>query len=67
MSRYFEDLPVGFRFITASRALSRDEITGFAKAWDPQAFHLDDEAARESHFGGLIASGWQTLLVAFNL
>lgn len=67
MSRYLEDLPVGFRFTTASRVLSRDGIVAFARDWDPQDFHLDEAAAAESHFGGLIASGWQTLLIAFNL
>jgi acyl dehydratase len=67
MTRHFEELPVGFRFTTGSRTLSREEIVGFAREWDPQAFHLDEAAAAESHFGGLVASGWQTLLVAFNL
>jgi len=67
MTHWFEDMPVGFTFRTASRALSRDEIVDFAKDWDPQPFHLDEAAAAESHFGGLIASGWQTLLVAFRL
>lgn len=67
MMKYFDDLPVGFTFTTATRALDRDEIVGFASEWDPQPFHLDEAAAAESHFGGLIASGWQTLLVAFRL
>ena len=67
MSRYFQDLPVGFRFTTAAREISRDGIVAFARDWDPQEFHLDEAAAAESHFGGLIASGWQTLLIAFNL
>ncbi|GGD26925.1 MaoC family dehydratase [Sinisalibacter lacisalsi] len=65
--RYFEDLPVGFCFSTGSRALTREEVVDFARDWDPQEFHLDEDAARASHFGALIASGWQTLLVAFNL
>ena len=63
----FEDLPVGFRFTTAGRRLTRDEIVSFAQDWDPQDFHTDEAAAAESHFGGLVASGWQTLLIAFNL
>jgi len=67
MSLYFDELPVGFRFTTASRTISRDEIVGFARDWDPQDFHLDETAASMTHFGGLIASGWHTLLVAFNL
>lgn len=64
---YFEDLGVGDRFETGTRALSRDEILGFAEQWDPQPFHLDEEAARASPFGGLIASGFHTLLTAFTL
>lgn len=67
MQHYFEDLPVGFTFTTGSQVLTRDDIVGFARTWDPQPFHLDEEAAAESHFGTLIASGWQTLLVCFNL
>ncbi|TYB82295.1 MaoC family dehydratase [Maritimibacter fusiformis] len=65
--RYFEDLPVGFRFSTGAAVVDRDAIVAFARDWDPQSFHLDDDAAAASHFGGLIASGWQTLLIAFNL
>ncbi len=65
--RYFEDLPVGFRFSTGAAVVDRDAIVAFARDWDPQPFHLDDDAAAASHFGGLIASGWQTLLIAFNL
>lgn len=65
--RYFEDLPVGFTFRTEAVELTRDAIVKFAREWDPQPFHLDDGAAAESHFGTLIASGWHTLLIAFNL
>lgn len=65
--RYFEDLPVGFRFTTGEVEVDHASVVAFARAWDPQPFHLDDEAAQASHFGGLIASGWQTLLIAFNL
>lgn len=64
---YFEDMPVGFRFTTDAREVTREEIVEFAREWDPQAFHLDEEAAAVSHFGALVASGWQTLLIAFNL
>ncbi|MAM60391.1 MaoC family dehydratase [Maritimibacter sp. UBA3975] len=65
--RYFEDLPVGFAFRTAEAELTREAIVKFAQEWDPQPFHLDEAAAAESHFGTLIASGWHTLLIAFNL
>ena len=67
MQHYFEDLPVGFTFTTGSQVVTRDDIVGFARDWDPQPFHLDEEAAAKSHFGTLIASGWQTLLICFNL
>ena len=65
--RYFDELPVGFRFSTGEAVVDRASVVAFAREWDPQPFHLDEDAAAASHFGGLIASGWQTLLVAFNL
>lgn len=64
---FFEDVTVGDRYDTASRTLSAEEIIAFANQWDPQRFHTDPEAAKQSHFGGLVASGFQTILVAFNL
>jgi acyl dehydratase len=64
---FFEDLPVGTTLETGTRTLSREEILAFAGDWDPQPFHLDDEAARASPYGGIIASGFHTILVAFNL
>jgi acyl dehydratase len=65
--RYFDELPVGFRFSTGEAVVDRASVVAFAREWDPQPFHLDEDAAAASHFGGLIASGWQTLLIAFNL
>ena len=64
---YFDDLPKGYTFETESRTLSEGDILGFAHQWDPQFFHADPEAAKESPYGGLIASGFHTLLTAFNL
>ncbi len=64
---FFDDLPVGFTFETGSRTLDEEEIIAFARAHDPQPFHIDPEAARESIYGGIIASGFQTLIVAFDL
>ena len=64
---YFEDFPVGFRFEHGSRTLTRAAIIDYARQWDPQPFHVDEEAARASPYGGLIASGWHTLGEAFNL
>lgn len=65
--RYFEDFSEGETFASASAALSEAEIIAFARDNDPQPFHLDPEAARESPFGGLIASGFQTMGLAFRL
>jgi len=64
---FFDDLPVGFRFETASRTVPLEEILEFARKWDPQPFHIDPEAARESPYGGIIASGFHTILVSFVL
>ena len=64
---YFDDLPVGTRFETGSRTLDLDAITGFARQWDPQPFHIDAGAAADSPYGGIIASGFHTLLTAFTL
>jgi len=64
---FFDDLPKGFAFETGSRSLSEAEILDFARQWDRQPFHTDPEAAKESDYGGLIASGFQTMMVAFDL
>lgn len=53
--------------MTGSRTLSEAEIIEFASKWDRQFFHLDPEAAKQSIFGGLIASGFHTLLTTFDL
>jgi acyl dehydratase len=47
--------------------LTQDEVLVFAKAWDPQWFHIDPAAAEKGRFGGLIASGWQTCGIAMRL
>lgn len=64
---YFDDMHVGFRYETGTKTLSRDEIIAFARQWDAQPFHIDEEAAKASPYGRIIASGFHTLLVAFNL
>lgn len=59
--RYFEDFAVGEVFKPSGRVrVEKDEIIAFAKKFDPQFFHLDEEAARKSIFGRLVASGWHT-------
>jgi acyl dehydratase len=68
MTKYwFEDFTPGWTFENGPRALTAAEIVAFARAWDPQTFHTDEVRARESPFGGLIASGWQTAGVAMRL
>lgn len=56
----FEDLTVGRRFDLGSVVVDHDEMLAFNRRFDPQPFHVDAEAARESLFGGLCASGWFT-------
>jgi acyl dehydratase len=57
---YFEDFELGMVFDLGERTLAKEDIVAFAREYDPQPFHVDEEAARESAFGGLIASGWHT-------
>jgi len=57
---YFEDFPVGVRRELGSRTVDEAEMIAFSRAYDPQPFHIDADAAAHSHFGSLIASGWQT-------
>lgn len=64
---FFEDFSPGDSFTTGSRTLSEADIIEFAGKWDRQPFHLDVEAAKGSIFGGLIASGFHTLLTSFDL
>jgi len=56
----FEDVEIGDRANIGTHTFTRDEIIAFAGRWDPQPFHLDDEAAEASQFGALCASGWHT-------
>ena len=63
--RYFDDFEVGERFAAQPVTLSEELIKSFALDYDPQPFHIDAAAAAESHFGGLIASGFQTLALAW--
>ncbi|MDX1781982.1 MAG: MaoC family dehydratase [Thalassovita sp.] len=64
---YFDDLPVGFTFETGERQIPLDELLAFARQYDPQPFHVDAEAAKDTPYGGLIASGFQTMIVGFLL
>jgi acyl dehydratase len=58
--QYFEDIAVGAKQAFGNYAVTRDEVMDFAKKYDPQPFHLSDEAAAATHFGRLSASGWHT-------
>jgi acyl dehydratase len=56
----FDDFEPGQVYALGSKVVSEDEIVAFARQFDPQPFHLDPEAAKDSVFGGLVASGWHT-------
>jgi acyl dehydratase len=60
LMRYFEDLEVGAQTHFGSYEVTREEVLEFARKYDPQPFHLSDEAAARTHFGRLAASGWHT-------
>jgi acyl dehydratase len=64
---YLDDLAVGRRFVTRSVTLTLQGCKAFAAEYDPQPFHLDDEAARRSMFGRLAASGWYTAALSMRL
>lgn len=66
-TRYLDDLTPGQRFTTPGLTLTEAEIIDFAWRYDPQAFHLDANAAADSPYGGLIASGFQSLAICFRL
>jgi acyl dehydratase len=57
---YFEDLEIGRETEFGSYEVTREEVLEFARKYDPQPFHLSDEAAAKTHFGRLAASGWHT-------
>ena len=63
----FADFHAGQVIEAGPYLLSEEELVGFARSYDPQWFHTDAEASRESPFGGLIASGWHTCAIAMRL
>jgi acyl dehydratase len=65
--RYFDDFAPGERFQTRGVTITESGIIDFALTYDPQPFHIDVEAARQSPYGGLIASGFQTLALGFRM
>jgi len=66
-TRTFEDFDVGDSYELGSRTVTKREIVSFAEQYDPQPFHVDEAAAAESHFGGLVASGWHTAAIMTEL
>lgn len=65
--RYFEDFVVGQSLEMGSYTITREEILTFAQQFDPQPFHTDEARARNSLYGGLIASGWHTASIFMRL
>jgi len=64
---YFDDVTAGDEFRSASIVVTEADIIDFARTYDPQTFHVDREAASQSIYGGIIASGWQTCVLAHRL
>ena len=64
---YLEDLQVGQRFACGQHALDAAQIKAFAREFDPQPFHLDEDAARDTFFGGLAASGWHIVCLTMRM
>ncbi|OQW79685.1 MAG: acyl dehydratase [Proteobacteria bacterium ST_bin14] len=64
---YFEDIQPGTRAAFGHYAVTRDEVIDFAQRFDPQPFHLSDEAAAQTHFGRLSASGWHTCAMMMSM
>ena len=65
--KFFEDIRVGETVEIGSHVFTAEDIKTFAQRFDPQPFHVDDEAAARSHFGRLCASGWHTACVWMRL
>src|SRR3989440_7763281 len=64
---YWEDFKPGERIEMGKHTFAEDEIIEFASKYDPQPFHVDPAAAKQSFFGGLIASGWHTCAIGMRL
>jgi acyl dehydratase len=64
---YLDDIQVGQKFGSDSHALDEAQIKAFAGQFDPQPFHLDEQATSNSSFGGLAANGWHTTSITTRL
>jgi acyl dehydratase len=67
VSLFLDDLHVGQRFASGRHRIDAEQIKAFATQFDPQPFHLDAEAAKDTLFGGLVASGWHTAAITMRL
>lgn len=64
---YFEDLVIGEETLFGHYDVTREEVLDFARKFDPQPFHLSDEAAAKTHFGRIAASGWHTAAMTMSV
>lgn len=67
VERFFEDFQVGQRFRSGTTTVTAERIKSFGAEFDPQPFHLDEDQARNTLFGGLAASGWHTAAIVMRL
>jgi len=65
--KYYEDIELDVTHKFGTYQVTREEVIEFAEKYDPQPFHLDDEAAAKTHFGRLSASGWHTAAMAMRM
>jgi acyl dehydratase len=65
--RYLEDFAAGQKYPTGTLRVTPDDIKAFAASFDPQPFHLGEESAKGTFFGGLVASGWHTAALTMKL
>ncbi len=64
---FFDDIPVGYKSHVGDYSLTKEEIVEIAERWDPQPFHIDETAAKESVFGGLVASSLHLFAICTRL
>ncbi|UOR08113.1 MaoC family dehydratase [Qipengyuania flava] len=65
--QFYEDIAVGQKSAFGHYEVTREEVIDFAQKYDPQPFHLDDEAAAKTHFGRISASGWHTCAMTMSM
>jgi len=65
--KYYEDIEIGVTHKFGHYEVTREEVIEFASKYDPQSFHLDDEAAAQTHFGKISASGWHTAAMTMRM